>query len=138
MTKFFPLASLLFVGLLYFTNRSHLMAGLMILLIQGVAMVIINWLIKESKERDAEILVPIMRQFDFFFAVGFTIWIFLGVIGHFDTVIGRVYTFLGVVTFLGLLLSLTTRIYLDSDLLDAYVKKDKNKDKKEEKNDRYR
>lgn len=138
MTKFFPIASLLFVGLLFFTNRSHLMAGIMILLIQVVAMVIINWLIKESQERDAEILVPIMRQFDFFFAIGFTVWIALGVIGHFDTVIGRVYTFLGVVTFLGLLISLTTRIYLDSDLLDAYVKKDKNNDKEEDNNDRYR
>ena len=129
MTKFFPLITLLFTGILYLKDSTHVLAGLMIFLIQIIALAFIKWLINKCKERDIQFLVPVFRLFDFFFAVGFTVWIGLAVFGQMTTIIGRVYTLLGIIVFLSLLIVITNRIYIDSDLLDAYIKDKKEGDK---------
>jgi hypothetical protein len=50
------------------------------------------------------------------------------------TILGRVYAFLGIVVFFSLIVVITNKLYIDSDLLAPYVtdKKERDKDDKQE------
>jgi len=132
LLKYFPLISLLFAALLYFTGNAHFPAVFVASIIQSLILLFLYFIKRLLIKRDIQYLRGIIDQLFSFFAVSITGWSFLALFGQITTIIGRIYSILAVLIFIALSLSLIQQVFITSDLLEPYSN-NKGKDDKDDK-----